>query len=82
MYSLCMDAVDDKSVQPIKVSLVAALLAPFVIEMRVCLLRPASGYGENTGSVPQAHDPTGKLCRQVFPVEAEHALPHDCVLYT
>ncbi len=36
MHALCMDAADDKSVQPIKILLVEALPVPLVIEMSAC----------------------------------------------
>ncbi len=41
MHSRCMDAADDKSVQPMKVFLVAALHVPLLPERIDCLLRPA-----------------------------------------
>jgi len=41
MHARCMDAADDKRVQPIKVLLVATLPVPLVIEMSTCLLSPA-----------------------------------------
>ncbi len=71
MNSLCMDAADDKSLQPIKVLLVEALLVSL-----------SPGHGENTWSTPKGRRATGKLCQQVFPVEAEHVFPHDCVVHT
>ena len=54
MHSRFMDTADDERVQPIKVSLVALLVA-FVIEMRAFLLRPAHrvwARGEN-GEYPE-----------------------------
>jgi len=84
MHSLRMDAVDDESVQPTKVLLVEARPVPLLIEMRACLLRLEHliwAPRENV-SAPKKRDPTEKLCRQVFPVEAEHAFPHDCVVHT
>ena len=84
MNSRCMDAADNKSVQPIKVLPVAALPVLLVSEMRACLLRPAYRiwHWEKTWSTSKGRDPTGKLCQQVFSVEAEHVFPYDCVVHT
>jgi len=55
MHSLCMNAADDESVQPIKILLVVALPVPLVIEMSACLLHLAYRlwHWENTWSVPE-----------------------------
>ncbi len=45
MHSCCIDAADDKSVQPIKILLVAALLVPLLIEIIDCLPSPAHLIG-------------------------------------
>ncbi len=62
---------DDESLQLIKASLVETL--------RVYL---SPGHGEKTWRAPKEREPTEKLCRQVFSVEAEHAFPYDCVVHT
>lgn len=70
----CMDAIDDESVQPSKVLLVARPVL-LVSEMRACLPRPAHIIG-----APGEH--TEKLCRQVFRVEVGRGiLPSPLVTY-